>query len=146
MALVSTRYIENRVGILVPPRHLDANCAYRYVNNLLSMNMKQWRLLPELKGHPVYEIILDVTTIQGARLEVHKDYSNNIYAIGIDDENVTGASVSKITVRYIIPSDTKEVFIIQDIVASEMLQCPYKVTLDMTCGKYRVMQLEAECR
>lgn len=134
--------MENRVTILAPPRHLDAHCAYKYVNNLLTMNMKQWKLLPELNGNPVYCIILFLTTVQGKCIEINKDSSNNINAFGLED-NVTGATISNIKVRYVIPSDTKEVFIIQDIIASELLQCKYRVISDTKYDKYRIVELEA---
>lgn len=144
MSVTQVRYVENRVGILVPPRSLEKNCAYKYVNNLLSMNMRQWRLLPELNGQPVYSISLEIITAQNKRLEVHKDYDNNIYAVGIDDENVTGANTLYVKVRYVIPSDTKDTFIIQDIIASEMLQCPYKIVVDVAYDKYRIVELETD--
>jgi hypothetical protein len=140
---VYTRYIENKVGILVPPSRLDKNCAYRYVNNLLMMNMKQWALLPELKGRPVYGIRMDLTTVEGYYIQVQKDYDNNIYAAGIDDHNVTGASVSSIKVRYVIPVDTEEIFIIQDIIASEMLESNYRLSVDISFKNYRIIELEA---
>lgn len=144
MASVYTRYVENRVGILVPPARLDKNCAYKYINNLLTMNMMQWALLPELKGRPVYGIRMDITTINGHYIQVQKEFNNNIYAAGIDDHNVTGATAANIRVRYVIPADTEELFIIQDVIASEMLHGPYKLSVDLCFKNYRIVELEAQ--
>lgn len=142
MAAAYTRYVENKVGILVPPSRLDKGCAYKYVNNLLNMNMRQWPLLPELKGQSVYVIRMDITTADGRHIRVQKEFNNNIYAAGIDDHNVTGAAAASIKVRYVIPADA-ESFIIQDIIASEMIGGRYRVSVDKCFESSRVVELEA---
>lgn len=91
----------------------------------------------------MYTIRMGVLTDTNHYFEIEKDFNNNILVLGLSSEQETSNAIKRLIVRYVIDAQITQTYIIQDIVASELLERRYRVATNTLHANFRVVELEA---
>lgn len=111
---------------LVGPLHIEnvdctQNCM-KYINKLACVNMRLWPQIGGMKGKHMTTLTVTIKTDNGATLTAQKDCMNNIIINGFEFVLFQPRSVH---IVYRIP--VKNTWNVQDLVASEIFNHPYKI-------------------
>ena len=102
----------------------DPKSAMFHANRLTNIDMLDWAKLPYMKKQCVQSIYLKIITSDFNCIYIQKDCLNNLM---IDGYEFLHEKVKSLSLEYVLPSNIKNNYDLQDIIASELIIYKYMV-------------------